>query len=206
VVGKSGREFSRTSRSRRSRRKLEWAREKATLEADIIVKTEIDKRKKEIDAEAVAEMTRRQARGEADAIFAKMEAQAKGISEMLGKQAEGFAKIVQAAGGKADDAVKMIVSDKLQDLIKLQVEAVKNIKIDKITVWDSGNGKDGTSSTTNFVSSLLKTLPPMNEVFKMAGMELPAYLGEDKKEAAQNLPATSADVKAAAPAPEKKVK
>ena len=35
-----------------------------------------------------------------------------------------------------------MVADKLPELIKTQVEAVKGIKIDKVTVWDSmGNGK-----------------------------------------------------------------
>ncbi|NLA85682.1 MAG: flotillin family protein, partial [Clostridiales bacterium] len=50
------------------------AREKATLEADVLVKAEIDKKQLEIAAEAEAEQLRRRARGEADAIFAKMEA------------------------------------------------------------------------------------------------------------------------------------
>lgn len=178
------------------------AREKATLEADVLVKSEIDKKKKEIEAEATAEMTRRQARGEADAIFAKMEAEARGILEILTKQAQGFGKIIEAANGNTDNAVKMIISDKLQDIIKLQVEAIKNIKIDKITVWDTGSGKDGTSSTSNFISSLLKSLPPMNEIFKMAGMEIPAFLGkieESKKEDIKEKAPEQAKI--AAPAP-----
>jgi flotillin len=27
---------------------------------------------------------------------------------------------------------------------------------------------------------LLKSIPPMNEMFKMAGMDLPSYLGKDQ--------------------------
>lgn len=190
------------------------SREKATLEADVIIKTEIQKHQKELDAEAQAEMTRRIARGEADAIYAKMEAEARGISEILTKQALGFQKIVEAAGGSADDAVKMIISDKLQEIVKIQVEAIKNIKIDKITVWDSAGGKDGASNTSNFVSSLLKTLPPMSELFKMAGMEMPAFLGkieEPKKqeivsEISPNLPSTEvkSEVKAESKQPKTK--
>lgn len=64
-----------------------------------------------------------------------MEAQARGAMEILLKQAEGYQKMVQSAGGNADDAVKLIVADKLEELVKIQVEAIKNIKIDKITVW-----------------------------------------------------------------------
>lgn len=157
------------------------AREKATLEADILVKAEIDKRQQEIAAEAEAEQLRRKARGEADAIFAKMEAEGRGLQEVLTKQAAGLAEVVKAAGGDANDAIRLMVADKLEELVKIQVEAVKNLKIDKVTVWDGGS-KDGTSSTANFVSGLMKSIPPMQELFGMAGMDLPEYLGKIKAE------------------------
>ncbi len=155
------------------------AREKATLEADVIIKTEIEKQRLVIEAEAIAEQTRRKAKGEADAIYAKLEAQARGAFEILSKQAEGFKEIVKASGDSADQAVKLLIADKLEKLVGIQVEAIKNLKFDKITVWDSGN-KDGASSTANFASSLFKSIPPMKELFDMAGMELPKYLGTDK--------------------------
>jgi flotillin len=168
------------------------AKERASLEADVIIKTEIEKQKKELEAEATAEMARRIAKGEADAIFTKMEAEARGIHEILSKQAEGFARIMAAAGGNADDAVKMIISDKLTELTKIQVEAIKNIKIDKVTVWDSGT-KDGASSTASFISSLLKSIPPMSELLKMTGIEMPKYLGklEEGKESEASAAETS---------------
>ncbi|MBQ8605791.1 MAG: flotillin family protein [Clostridia bacterium] len=157
--------------------------EKATQEADVIVKAEIDKKQAELEAEAEAEMIRRKAQGEADAIYAKMQAQAKGAQEILEKQAEGMRAIVEAAGGDADAAVKLLIADKLQDLMTIQVEAIKNIKIDKITVWDNGQGADGKGTTANFLSGLLGAVPPMNELFKQAGMELPELLGKDITEA-----------------------
>ena len=159
-------------------------REKSTLEADVIVKQEIEKRKLELQAEAEAEMVRRKAKGEADAIRAMKEAEAQGMFEVLSKQALGFEKLVKAAGGTADAAVKMLISDKLEQLVATQVEAVKGINIDKVTVWDSMGGKDGSSTTANFVSSLLKAVPPLNEVFKMAGLQLPEYLGKVREESA----------------------
>jgi flotillin len=155
------------------------AREKATLEADVIIKTEIEKQRLVIEAEAIAEQTRRKAKGEADAIYSKLEAQARGAFEILSKQAEGFTEIVKASGDSADQAVKLLIADKIEKLVAIQVEAIKNLKFDKITVWDSGN-KDGSSSTANFASSLFKSIPPMKELFDMAGMELPKYLGTDK--------------------------
>lgn len=158
--------------------KARFAREQAMLEADVIVKTEIEKRKVELQAEAQAEQIRRHARGEADAIYAKMEAQARGVQEMLTKQAAGLAQIVAAAGGNANDAMKLMIADKIEELTRTQVEAVKNLKIDKVTVWDGMNGKEGTSTTSNFLSSMLKSIPPMNEMFQMAGMTLPEFLGK----------------------------
>lgn len=155
--------------------------ERATQEADIIVKAQIAKEQAEIAAEAEAEVMRRRAKGEADAIFAKMEAQANGAKEILMKQAEGMRELVTAAGGDSDNAVKLIVADKLEELMRIQTDAIKNIKIDKVTVWDSGTNADGKSSTANFISGLMKSVPPLNEVFKQAGMELPELLGKSSE-------------------------
>lgn len=151
-------------------------RERSSQMADIIVPAEIDKRKVEIDAEAEAEMIRRKAKGEADAIYLKAEAEAKGIYEVLTKQAAGLDEIVKAAGNNSRDAVLLLVADKLPELVKTQAEAIKNIKIDKVTVWDNGNSKDGKTSTANFLSGMYQSVPPLQEMFNMAGMELPEYL------------------------------
>ena len=98
---------------------------------------------------------------------------------MLTRQAAGLAEVVKAAGGNASDAIRLMVADKLEELVKIQVEAIKNLKIDKVTVWDAG-GRDGMSSTANFLSGLMKSIPPMSELFNMAGMELPDYLAKTK--------------------------
>lgn len=164
--------------------KTRAAKERATKEADVIVEAQIYKQKLEIEAEAQAEQTRRKARGEADAIFSKMEAEARGTQEILMKQASGFMEIVSAAGGNSDSAVRLMLADKMENLVKIQVEAIKNIKIDKVTVWDGGN-KDGKTSTANFLSGMMKSIPPMQEMFNMAGMELPDYLGKEKVETSE---------------------
>jgi flotillin len=151
-------------------------REKATQQANIVVPAQIDKEKLIIEAEAEAEKLRRTAKGEADAIFAKMDAQARGTLEILSKQAEGFNEMVRAAGGDPQQAVLMLIADKLPELVKTQVEAVKGIKIDKVTVWDGNGGKDGKTSTANFISGLMGSVPPLQDLFNMAGMNLPEYL------------------------------
>ena len=151
-------------------------REKATQQANIVVPAQIDKERQIIEAEAEAEKLRRTAKGEADAIYAKMEAQARGTLEILTKQADGFAQLVGAAEGDAQKAVLMMISDRLPELVKTQVEAVKGIKIDKVTVWDGNGGKDGKTSTANFISGLMGSVPPLQDLFKMAGMSLPEYM------------------------------
>ena len=157
-------------------------REKATQQANIVVAAEIEKQKMIIAAEAEAEKLRREAKGEADAIYAKMAAQANGTLEILSKQAEGFNQMVQAAAGDPQKAVLMLIADRLPELVKTQVEAVKGIKIDKVTVWDGGNSKDGKTATSNFISGMMGSVPPLQELFKMAGMSLPSFLqGEAPK-------------------------
>jgi flotillin len=75
----------------------------------------------------------------------------------------------------------MLLIEKLEEIVKLQVEAIKNIKIDKITVWDSGNHSGDPSkgsSTSNFLSQFVKSLPALHDVASMAGLEMPQYLGK----------------------------
>ena len=157
-------------------------RERATQMANIVIPAEIAKQRAIIEAQAEAERIRESAKGEADAIYAKMEAEAKGLYEILTKQAEGYKEVVAAAGGDPNKAFQLLLVEKLPELVRTQVEAVKNIKIDKITVWDSGNGQGDSSSTANFVSGMMKTVPPLNDLFNMAGLNLPSYLkGEEPK-------------------------
>lgn len=151
------------------------ALETATQQADVIVKAKIAKEQAEIEAE----VARRTAKGEADALFAKMEAQARGAQEILVKQADGMRELVNAAGGNADSAIKLILANNMEELMKIQVEAIKNIKIDKVTVWDGGSkGENGKTATADFISGIMKAVPPMGEMFNQAGMELPKFLGE----------------------------
>lgn len=155
------------------------ALETATQQADVIVKAKIAKEQAEIEAEAKAEVARRTAKGEADALFAKMEAQARGAQEILVMQADGMRELVNAAGGNADSAIKLILANNMEELMKIQVEAIKNIKIDKVTVWDGGSkGENGKTATADFISGIMKAVPPMGEMFNQAGMELPKFLGE----------------------------
>jgi len=162
--------------------KAQYKAEQERLNAEEVVKQEIEKRKIEIAAEAKAERTRREAKGEADGILFKYEAEARGIKQVLESKASGYLELIKSCNGDARAVATLLITEKLEEIVTLQVEAIKNLKIDKITVWDSGTG-DG-SSTANFLSSMIKSLPPLHDVAKMAGIELPTYLGDvvDKKD------------------------
>ena len=155
------------------------SREKATKEADVIVAADIEKRKLEIEAEAVAEQIRRKAQGEADAIYSKMSAEARGIMEKLTKQAEGMDALVKSAGS-SDEAVRLLIADKLEAIVAEQVKAIAGVKIDKVTVWDNGASSDGKTATAGFLSGLLKSLPPLEDIYRMAGLEMPELLAPKK--------------------------
>lgn len=161
-------------------------RDRASQNANVIVAQEIEKRRLVIAAEAEAEQKRVNAKGEADAIFAKMEAEAKGLYEILTKQADGYDRMIKAAGGDATKAYTLLLLEKLPELVKTQVDAIKGINIDKVTVWDGGAGSaNGQTSTANFLSGLMKSVPPLNDLFDQAGMALPEYLAKKKDEKAE---------------------
>ncbi len=71
-----------------------------------------------------------------------------------------------------------MIVDKLEEIAKVQASAISNVDFDKVVVYDSGKG----DAVGNFLGGLTKALPPFHEVAKMAGIELPEFLGEMAKE------------------------
>ncbi len=147
------------------------------MNAEEVSRQEIDKQKVIIDAEAIAEKNREEARGQADAILLKYQAEAKGQQALLEAKANGYGLLVKSAGNDVKAASTLLMIEKLTDIVSLQTEAIRNIKIDKVTVWDGGDSSDGKTSTANFLSGMVKSLPPLHDVAKMAGLDLPQYLG-----------------------------
>jgi len=154
-----------------------YSEEEERLKASEIVRETIQKQQIEIAAEAEAERQRRIAQGEADAILSVYKAEAEGIQKVLDAKADGYNKLVSSTSGDPKAAATLLMVEKIESMVAAQVEAIRNLKIDKITVWDSGNDADGSSTTSNFVSSLVQSLPPIHDVAKMSGVELPDYLG-----------------------------
>jgi flotillin len=160
--------------------KAQYLAEQERLKAEEVVREEVEKKKIEIAAEAEAERIRREARGEADGILARYEAEAKGLRQVLNSKAEGYEAMVHSCGGDPRAAATLLLIEKIEEIVSKQVEAIKNLKIDKVTVWDSASGSGKGSSTANFLSSLMKSLPPLHDIAGMAGIELPEYLGQAK--------------------------
>jgi len=168
-------QFEAEKEAQISRARMELEKQKV----EAVVPAEIRKQEVEINAEAEAEKYRREAKGEADAIFAKLDAEARGNFQILKAKGEGFKEIIKSCNNDADAAAKMLLIEKLEDIVRLQTDAIKNIKIDKITVWDGGiNTPDGKTSTAGFLSGMMQSLPPLHDVASMAGIDLPGYLGK----------------------------
>ena len=161
--------------------------ELARLAKDQIAPQEIEKQRIEIAASAEAERQRRVAQGEADAIVARYEAEATGVQKVLEAKAEGYRKLVSACAENPQIAPTLLMIEQLPQLVAEQVKAVQNLKIDKITVWDSGGGSGGSrnglagagrgGTTADFLASLIGSLPAMHELANQAGIELPTVLG-----------------------------
>ena len=144
----------------------------------------IQKKQIEIAAEAEAERQRRIASGQADAVLMQYEAEAAGVQKVLQAKADGYASLVESTGGDAKAAATLLMVEKIEEMVSAQVEAVKNLKIDSITVWDGGGSADG-SATSDFISSLVRSLPPLHDVARNAGVDLPEFLGTMNNEEGQ---------------------
>jgi flotillin len=164
----------------------ERERELARLAKEELAPQEIEKKRIEIDAEAVAERARREARGQADAMLARYQAEANGVKQVLEAKAEGYRKMVEACADHPEIAPTLLLIEQLPQLVAEQVKAIQNLRIDKITVWDGGRGTGaGNGTTANFLSSLIGALPAMHELAQQAGIELPEVLGRVRKENGQ---------------------
>ncbi len=69
----------------------------------------------------------------------------------------------------------------IHKLIGEQVKAISNLKIDSVTVWDSGRNSNGKTNTADFLSGLMASLPPQHELAKNVGIKLPEYLGKQER-------------------------
>ncbi len=155
----------------------EAERVEAEKRAELEAPAKAEKARIVVEAEAEAEKRRLEAMGEASAIYAKLEAEARGQYEILAKKGEGLKQIVEACGG-AKEAFQLMMLEHLDNLADASAKAISNIKFDKIVVWENG-GKNGRSSTADFLHNMAGTLPPMLQVMKdIGGVEIPDALAK----------------------------
>jgi len=153
--------------------------ELARLAKEDLAPQEIEKKRIEIAAEAEAEKRRREAKGEADATLMKYQAEAAGTQKVMEAKAEGYRRLIEACGSDAAVGPTLLLIEQLPKLVEAQVQAIQGLKIDKITVWDSGtNNGTGRNATADFLSGMIGSLPKLHELANQAGIKLPSALGE----------------------------
>lgn len=149
----------------------------ALLRRDELANEEVQKQKVVVQAEARAEQERTVAKGEADAILAKYKAEAEGVQAVLEAKAEGYRKLVEAAGGESGQAASLLMIEKIEEVSKINAEAIKNLKFGEITVWDGGRQNGEVGATAGFVRDFAKMIPPLQDLAAQTGVKLPEFLG-----------------------------
>ena len=155
-------------------------RDRAAQYANIVVPAQIERDRVRTEAEGEKQKEVLAGEAEGEALRAKLVGEALGRMEILTKMADGLREIVSAAGGDPDKAASLMIVDKLEAIAGVQATAISNIDFEKIVVYDGGNG----NAVGSFLSGLTKALPPFHEVARMAGIELPEFLGEMAKDGA----------------------
>ena len=148
----------------------------AELAKEQLPAAEVAKEQLVIESSATAEKARLIAKGEADAILLRFEAEAKGVQLVLEAKAAGYKMIIDAAGGDPQAAANLMMIEKMAEIVKIQSEAIANLKIDSIHVWDSGNGGDG-GGVQGFIKNLVAALPPLQDIAAQVGFKLPDFMG-----------------------------
>lgn len=159
-------------------------REQSRLNAEVVVPAEAEKKKVVIAADAQREQSVLLAKGQAEATLAKMEAEGKGLQAVLDGKALGYRNLVQAAGDPQVAAALLLI-ERLTEIANIQAKAIQDLPIEKVMIWDGGSENGGMS---NLGKKLMGALPPMHDLAKQVGLDLPEFLGK-----IQSKPTTKTD-------------
>jgi len=184
-------------------------REEARLNAEVVVPADAQRKKVVIAANADKEKVvigadgRKQqsilvAQGDAEATLARMTARGQGERAILDGKAEGYRNLTAACGG-AQAAAPLLLIERLADVAGIQAQASKDLPIEKIIVWDGGEG----GGMSGLGRRLMGALPPMHELARQVGLDLPDFLGRMAGEAGNEGEKTE---KTPPPAPPKEEK
>ncbi|MCX6350110.1 MAG: SPFH domain-containing protein [Candidatus Aureabacteria bacterium] len=167
-------------------------REQSRLNAEVVVPADAAKKRLIIESEAQRDQAVLIARGQADALLAKMTAEGKGIQAVLDGKAEGYRNLVESAGDP-QVAASLLLIEKLVEISHIQAQAIQDLPLQKIIVWDGGGESGGMS---NLGKKLMGVLPPMHELAKQVGLDMPEFLGKLTEEAKKSSPPSSPKGKA----------
>ena len=78
-------------------------------------------------------------------------------------------------------ATALLLIEKLTEIAGIQAKAIQDLPIEKIFVWDAGS-ENGNGGMSNLGKKLMGALPPMHELARQVGLDLPEYLGRLAKE------------------------
>jgi len=149
-------------------------REEARLNAEVVVPANAQREKIVIAADAQKQQAIRIAEGQAEAMLAKMTAEGKGVQAILDGKAKGYTNLVSSCQG-AQQLASLLIVEKLTDVANIQAKAIQDLPIEKIVVWDGGGDSQGMSGLGQ---RLMGALPPMHELARQVGLDLPEYLGK----------------------------
>jgi flotillin len=103
-----------------------------------------------------------------------MTAEGKGVQAVLDGKAQGYRNLVQSAGDP-HVATALLIIEKLTEIANIQAKAIQDLPIEKIVVWDGGAEGGGMS---NLGKKIMGALPPMHELARQVGLDLPQFLGK----------------------------
>jgi len=166
-------------------------REKSRLNADKVVPQEAERKRIVIEADAQREQSVLIANGQAAAQLARMTAEGKGLQAVLDGKAAGYRNLVQSAG-EAQVAASLLLIEKLTEIAGIQAKAIQDLPIEKIFVWDGGGSEAGMQ---NLGKKIMGALPPMHELARQVGLDLPEFLGRLAAERAESDPTRDAPPK-----------
>ena len=158
-----------------------------------IIAAEGEKQQLIISAEGQKESIIKVAQGEAEGQLAKMTAEGQGVKAILDGKAQGYEALVNACDS-VNDVASLLLIEKLEEIAGVQAKAIADLPIEKVMVWDGG-GKDG-GGLSGLGGRLMGALPPMHDLAKQVGLDLPEFLGKlqnDKEKPAEEPPAPAAE-------------
>ena len=127
-----------------------------------------------MEAEALRQKSVLIAKGEAEGTIARMQAEAQGVKSQLDSKAQGYKALIEACSADPQLTASLLLIEKLTELMQIQADAIRNLPIEKVMVWDGG----GEGGLSDLGKRFMGVLPPIHELARIAGLELPEFLGK----------------------------